>query len=138
MPELFNLDIITPERKFFGGRAEELVIDSPGGKMGVLAHHVPMVAAVSIGEIDIKDEGGQWLKCFTAEGFMEVRPGGVVIMAQVVEWPEEIDERRAAEEREKAQEQIRQNQSLREYHATMTSLAKAMARLRVRRSVNID
>jgi hypothetical protein len=33
---------------------------------------------------------------------------------------------------------MRQNQSLREYHATMTSLAKAMARLRVKRSVNID
>jgi F-type H+-transporting ATPase subunit epsilon len=87
MPGLFNLDIITPERRFFGGRVEEVVIDSPGGKMGVLAGHVPMVAAVSIGEIDIKDEGGSWLKCFTAEGFMEVRPGGVVIMAQVVGGP---------------------------------------------------
>lgn len=138
MSALYQLDIITPERQFYSGQVEEVVIDNPGGKMGVLAGHVPMVAAVAIGEITIKNQEGEWLTCFTSDGFMEVRPDNVVIMAQVVEWPGEIDERRANEARAKAEEQMRQKQSIQEYHKTMTSLARAMARLRVKGSINID
>lgn len=138
MAQTYRLDIITPERQFYSGMVEELVVDSPRGKMGVLAGHVPMVAAVSIGTIDIRDSEGRRLQCFTSDGFMEIRPGEVVVMAQTVEWPEEIDERRATEARVKAEEHLRQKRSIHEYRVASASLARAMARLRVRRSVNID
>jgi F-type H+-transporting ATPase subunit epsilon len=60
------------------------------------------------------------------------------MMAQTVEWPEEIDARRAAEAEKRAQERLRQKQSLNEYHSTMSSLARAMARLRIKRNINMD
>ena len=59
-------------------------------------------------------------------------------MVQTVEWPEEIDIRRAENDRMRAQEMLRQKNSLREYHLARTSLARAMARLRVSKSHNIN
>ena len=47
------------------------------------------------------------------------------------ERPEDIDVRRAQEQQERAQEQMRQKQSIQEYYHTQASLARAMTRLRV-------
>lgn len=126
----FMLEVFTPERAFFSGEVESLVVDTPEGKRGVLNHHTPMVAALAVGEINFEVDG-TWKKCFSSDGFMEVRPDKVVIMAQAVEWPEEIDIHRAQEAAHKARERLRQQQSLREFKTTQASLARALARLRV-------
>lgn len=137
MPKAFKLDIVTPERQFFSGEVDGVVLDTPDGKRGILANHTPMIIALSIGELDLKIEG-KWKKAFTSEGFIEIRPDEMIIMAQTVEWPEEIDARRAGEAEKRAKERLRQKQSLNEYHTTMSSLARAMARLRIKRNINID
>lgn len=137
MSKLYHLEIITPERQFFNDKVESVVFDTPEGKRGVMADHTPMVIALTVGEIDIKHDD-QWKKCFTSEGFIEIRPDKTLILAQTVEWPEEIDIRRAEEAKRRAEERLRQRQSLQEYHSTMSSLARAMARLRIKRSMNID
>ncbi|MCK5129760.1 MAG: ATP synthase F1 subunit epsilon [Clostridiales bacterium] len=133
----FNLDIITPERQFFSGEIQSLIMDTPDGKRGVLAGHAPMVIALAIGQLDMMIDG-KWQTAFTSEGFIEIAPGRMNIMAQTVEWPDEIDTRRAKEAGERAKERLRQKQSLNEYHTTMSSLARAMARLRVKRNINMD
>ena len=135
----FRLEIITPERRFYDGEVDSLVIDTgdEGGKLGILAGHTPMVAALAIGSIRFKADG-EWKTCFCSEGFVEVRPDETFINAQAVEWPEEIDARRAEDAQQRAQEELRQEQSLRQYHESRASLARAMARLRVKRSINHD
>ena len=137
MPTPYQIDIITPERQFFSGEIESMVMDTPDGKRGIMAGHAPMVMSVAIGQIELKIDG-QWKTAFSSEGFVEVTPHGVTLMAQTVEWPEEIDARRAAEAEKRAQERLRQKQSLNEYHSTMSSLARAMARLRIKRNINMD
>jgi len=133
----YFLEILTPEREFFSDEVEEIIIETPEGRRGILAEHTPMIMAVAVGEIKIKQDGN--LKsCFSAEGFLEIRPDKVVLMAQVVEWPEEIDIRRAQEAKRRSEEKLRQKQSLQEYHSTMSSLARAMAGLKIKRSMNID
>ena len=52
--------------------------------------------------------------------------------------PEEIDALRAREAKERAEEQLRQKQSLQEYYHTQASLARAMARLRMTNKNNIN
>ena len=133
----YFLEMLTPEREFFSGEVEEIIIETPEGRRGILAEHTPMIMAVAVGEIKIKQDG-KMKSCFSAEGFLEIRPDKVVVMAQVVEWPEEIDIRRAQEAKRRSEERLRHQQSLQEYHSTMSSLARAMARLRIKRSMNID
>jgi F-type H+-transporting ATPase subunit epsilon len=133
----FRLEIITPEKRFFDGVCDSLIMDTPDGKRGVLAHHAPMVVAVAEGVIEFK-AGGEWKKCFTSGGFAEVRPDETVVNAQIVEWPEDIAARKADEAREKSEESQRQEQSLREFNESRASIVRAMARLKVKHSINVD
>ena len=133
----FYLEMFTPEREFFSGEVEELIVETPDGRRGILPSHTPMIIAIAVGEIRIK-QNNQFKSCFSAEGFLEIRPDKVILMAQVVEWPEEIDVRRAQEAKNRSEEKLRQKQSLQEYHSTMSSLARAMARLKIKQSMNID
>ena len=52
------------------------------------------------------------------------------VIVDTCEYPEEIDVRRAKEAKERAEEQLRQKQSIEEYHMSKASLARAMARLK--------
>jgi F-type H+-transporting ATPase subunit epsilon len=132
------LEIITPERQFFKGEVESVIIPTPDGQMSIQRMHEPMVAALSIGEMKLCIEG-EWSVCTASEGFVEVRPDETVIFSQAVEWPDEIDIKRAQEARERAEERMRQRQSREEYMRSQISLARAMVRLRVgRKNQNLD
>ena len=133
----FLLEIITPEKRFHDGMVESLVIDTPEGKRGVLAGHTPMLVAMSVGNISFKVDG-QWKKAVASDGFVEVRPDKTIINAQTVEWPEEAEERKAEEARSRADDHLRQEQSLREFNDSMTSIARTMVALKVKRSINHD
>ena len=129
---LFQLDILTPERSFYSGPAEGVVVNTPDGELCVLANHVPLVTPLEIGTIRLHI-GGEWKEAFLSEGFMETGKNRTVIFSQACEWPEEIDIRRAEEKLARAREALRQKTSTREHKSNQIALARAMARLRVTR-----
>ena len=128
----FDLSIMTPERQFFSGQVEALTITGIDGQMTVLAGHAPMVASLAVGEISIKQDG-KWREAVNSEGFMEVLQDSVVVFVQACEWPEDIDMRRAEEAKHRAEERIRQRQSIWENKSSKIALARAMVRLRAGR-----
>ena len=130
MPKLFNLKILTPEREFFDNYIEAVTITAPDGKVTILADHAPFVMPVTVGAISIKKDG-VWEDSVNSDGFMEVHHDGVLIYVQSCEHPDEIDARRAEEARRRAEEDLRQKQSMSEYKQSKIALARAMARLRV-------
>ena len=125
----FELSIMTPERQFFSGQVEALTGTGIDGQMTVLAGHAPMVVSLDIGEISIKQDG-TWRQAVNTEGFMEVLGDSVVMFVQACEWPEDIDVRRAEEAKHRAEERIRQRQSILESQTSKIALARAMVRLR--------
>lgn len=134
---LFRLEIITPEKRFYDGDCESLMFDTPGGKLGVLSRHRPMLAAIAKGKIEFKT-GGEWKTCYCTEGFAEIRPDETIINAQIVEWPDEMEARLAEEAKSKSEEHLRQEQSLRQYHESRANIARLMAKLKVKYSINND
>ncbi|MCL2663728.1 MAG: ATP synthase F1 subunit epsilon [Oscillospiraceae bacterium] len=130
MAKLFNLKILTPERAFFDGDVEAVTANAPDGSVMVLADHAPFIMPVSIGNIGIK-QNDKWDMSVNSDGFMEVHRDGVLIFVQTCEHPEEIDERRAMEAKKRAEEHLRQKQSMSEYKQSKIELARAMARLQV-------
>jgi len=130
MSKLFNLKIFTPEREFFNGDVEGISAYAPDGSVMILADHAPLIMPVSIGNIGIK-QNGKWEQSVNSEGFLEVRHDGVVIFVQSCEHPEEIDARRAEDARKRAEEHLRQKQSMSEYRQSKVALARAMARLQI-------
>jgi len=131
MAKLFNLKIFTPEREFFDSDVEAVSAHAPDGSVMVLADHAPFIMPVSVGTIGIKRDG-LWEFSVNSEGFMEVHHEGVLIFVQTCEHPEEIDTRRAEEAKRRAEEQLRQKQSMSEYRLSKIALARAMARLQVK------
>jgi F-type H+-transporting ATPase subunit epsilon len=138
MPAKYMLEIITPERIFFRGEVESVIIPTPDGLMSIQRMHEPMVAAINVGLMRINIDG-EWRECTTSSGFVEVRPDETIIFSQSVEWPEEIDMKRAQEAKERAEERLRQKKSHQEYMQNQIALARAMVRLRAgRKNRNLE
>lgn len=126
----FLLEILTPERKFFSGKVETIILKTPEGEMGMLANHAPTLVPVSIGSIRIKLDN-DWLDAVLSEGFMEIHSNKTVILADTAEWPNEIDANRAKAAKERAAERLQSQLSKQEYMRSKAAMAKALARLKV-------
>ena len=131
-PATFYLEIITPERQFYIGPAEALILPIVDGEMGVYPSHEPAVTAIEPGELRFK-VNGQWEPAAVGAGFAEIKPDYVVLLVAFAEHPEEIDYKLAEAAKERAEERLRQKESIREYYHSKAALARAMARLKTRR-----
>jgi F-type H+-transporting ATPase subunit epsilon len=134
MAGTFKLEIVTPERKFFSDNAEELIVKTPDGEIGILSGHIPMVVAVAIGPIRIK-KNGEWLEAFLSEGFMEILQDKTIVLADTAEWPNEIDVNRAKAAEERARERLQSQLSRVEYIRSQAALQRALSRLKVTRNI---
>ena len=133
MAKPFYLMVVTPEREFFNGEAIYVSVQSIAGSLGVMAGHVPMVSALDVGALVIQTDEHTSRTAFHSEGFIEVRPDGVYILAQACEWPEEIDEKRALEAELRAQERLQQERG--DNLATMGHSKVALMRAMTRRKI---
>ena len=131
MDKTFYLEIITPEKQFYVGPASSLVMPALDGEYGVQPGHEPIVTAIEPGLVRFQADGA-WTEVVVSDGFAEVMPDYVILLVSSAERPEEIDRARAERAKERAEERLRQKQSVREYHLSKAALARAMARLRVR------
>lgn len=130
MAKTFYLEIIASDRVFYKGDCEHLVITAIDGLLGILAGHEPLVTSLPTGELKYM-VNGEWRYAAISEGFIEVMPDKSIILADSCELPEEIDIKRAEEARERAQEMLRQKQSIKEYYETQAALNRAMNRLKI-------
>ena len=126
----FKLDIIASDRHFFSGDCNAIVLLAIDGEHGVLPGHEDMVTAIKSGEFRMQVDG-QWKNVAVSDGFADIKPESVVVIVDTAEWPEEIDINRAERARQRAEDKLRQRQSLREYYHTQAALSRAMARLKV-------
>lgn len=131
----FGLEIYASNKLFFSGRALSLTIPVQDGEKAFLAHHANLIAALVPGELRYEDSGGNRVTVAVSSGFVEMINNRAKIFCLTVERPEEIDVHRAREAKERAEEQLRQQQSIQEYHRSQLALARAMTRLRVTKNL---
>lgn len=127
---LFKLKIITPDRLFYEGEVSMVEFNTTEGEIGILKKHVPTTVIISPGILTITEEDGQKEAALHA-GFAEILQEEVVILAEIVEWPEEIDEDRAEKAKERAEERLRNKTSDIDVIRAEISLQKALARIQV-------
>lgn len=130
MAKTMPLEIVTPDRIFFNGDVEMIVVTGTDGEIGILPEHINMAAALDGGPIRIK-EAGQWREAFVSAGFIAVVAGSIRVLVQTAEWPEEIDERRAQESMARANKRMHHPQSHQDFIRARASIARAMGRLKV-------
>ncbi|MGN0595574.1 MAG: F0F1 ATP synthase subunit epsilon [Hominimerdicola sp.] len=130
MGNTFKLDIVASDHVFYSGECDELVFPGLDGSFGILANHEPMITCLNSGEMKYR-VGDKWYYASVSEGFVEIMPKFVTILADTVERPEEIDIKRAEAAKQRAEERLRQKQSIKQYYHTQAALNRAMARLKL-------
>ena len=128
MADLFKLQIITPERKFYEGDASMVELTTTEGEIGVYRGHIPMTAIAAPGVLKIHEAGGI-KEAALMSGFLEILPEKIVIMAEVAEWPEEIDLNRAEEAKVRAERRLKEQSGEIDIVRAETALKKALVRI---------
>ena len=129
MESTFGLEIYASNKLAYVGRARSLVVPVEDGEKAFLAHHANVIAAIVPGELRYEDADGNKVVVAVSNGFVEMINNRAKLFCLSVERPEEIDIHRAQEAKERAEEQLRQKQSIQEYHMNQLALARAMTRL---------
>ena len=124
----FTLNIISPERVFYEGKASMVELTTLKGDVGIYKGHIPMTMILVPGIVTITEEDGK-KQAAIHSGFMEVLPEKVTIMAEVAEWPEEIDVNRAKEAEIRAQRRLETNDPMMNRQRAEFALRRAMVRL---------
>ena len=132
MAEVFRLQVITPDQTFYEGEASMVELTTTEGDIGIYKGHIPLTAIVSPGVLHIREEG-QVREAALMSGFIEVLPGQVIIMAEVVEWPEEIDIKRAEEARIRAERRLKSQSGEVDVARAELALKRALVRLEMRK-----
>lgn len=128
---LFQLEIITPERVFYQGEAWMVEFTAEDGDIGVLKNHIPLTTVVAPGILNIKEAQGE-RKAALHAGFAEILPEKVTILAEVAEWPEEIDRDRAKAAYARAEERLKNHTAEIDVARAEIALKRALVRLDVR------
>ena len=131
----FWLKIVASDHVFFNGSCEALVVPAHNGEVGILPHREAMILAIQEGELRFRtpESNGQWRKAVVGLGIVQVANNRVTVIVDTAERPEDIDEVRARQALERAEEQMRQKQSLREFKMSQASMVRAIARLKGKR-----
>ena len=125
----FELEIITPERVFYKGEAVMVEFNTTEGEIGVLKKHIPMTVIVKPGILTITEEDDSVKEAALHEGFVEILPDKVTIMAEIIEWPGEIDLSRAQEAKERAQKRLEEKDESMDMIRAEAALKRAIARI---------
>ena len=127
----FPLKIVTPDGLLFNGQAEELILRTTTGDIGILAGHVNCVAPLGMGRAMVITDGKRrYAACIG--GMVSVLNGEVTLVPTTFEWAEDIDSVRVEKSYERAQKILGSKD------ASGTDIRLAEARLRralVRRGV---
>ena len=127
----FALRIVTPDGLEYDGMAEEVIVRTTTGDLGILAGHLDCVAPLGMGRATVVIDGQKrYAACIG--GMLSVSGGKVTLVPTTFEWSNEIDTDRVEASFQRAQEILKNGKS------TNTEIRLAEARLRralVRRSV---
>lgn len=125
----FRLKVIAPERIFFQGDVEFLEFRTTEGEVGIYPSHLPMTMIIAPGVLKIHNDGDV-RQAALLSGFVEVLGNEVNILAESVEWPEEIDENRAREAKIRAERRLKGDDGASvDLHRAELALKRSVVRL---------
>ena len=128
---LFTLQIISPDRIFYEGAASFVEMVTSEGEVGVYKNHIPMTNILVPGIVKIHESDGV-KEAAVHSGFVEILQEKIVIMAEVAEWPDEIDINRAEEARKRAERRLSSNGSEINVARAEAALKRSLTRIQLK------
>ena len=128
---LFELEIISPERVFYKGNAHFVELTTSEGEIGVYKNHIPTTCVLVPGIVAIHEED-KVVNAAVHSGFVVILKDKVKVMAEIAEWPDEIDVDRANEAKQRAEERIKKGGPDVNMMRAEAALKRSLTRLRLK------
>ncbi len=125
---LFSVEIITPDRVFYTGETDFIEFTTSSGDIGVYKNHIPLTTVLAPGIVTIHN-GDEEKTAAVHAGFAEILPDKVTFLAEIAEWPDEIDVSRAEAARARAEERLNHHRAEIDVKRAEFALRKALIRL---------
>lgn len=129
---LFDIEIICPERVFYTGKASMVEFNTTEGRIGVYKNHVPITTVLSPGIVTIHEGENQLKTAALHSGFATILQDKVTLLAEIAEWPDEIDVERAKAAKERAERRLSERDENIDVLRAEVALKKALIRLEVK------
>lgn len=102
--------VIAPDRTIWDSEAQEVILPSTTGQLGILTGHVPLLTALDIGVMRVR-ASREWENIAIMGGFAEVENDEVTILVNGGETGKKIDLEKARQKFTEAEERYRQAQA---------------------------
>lgn len=134
----FRLQVMSINGVFYDNRASEIILPCIDGEYAILPDHEELVLAIYNGKMTIRDEIGDKIDAVVGVGSAQIANNRVIVLVDTCERPEDIDRLRAQRALERAEEEMRQNRSIKEYYQAQAAMARALSRLKNSSDYGID
>ena len=125
---IFDIEIITPDRVFYKGETDFLEFNTQNGEIGVYKNHIPLTTVLAPGIVTIH-KGDEEKIAAIHSGFAEILGDKVTFLAELAEWPDEIDVHRAEEAKLRAERRIGSGEKQVDMVRAELALKKALTRI---------
>jgi F-type H+-transporting ATPase subunit epsilon len=122
--------VIAPDKTVWDSTAQEIILPSTTGQLGILSGHVPLLTALDTGVMRVRPDKN-WVAIALMGGFAEVENDVVTILVNSAERSDSIDLEKARAAYTKAQErfnQVQNNENRQEKIQATQALKRARAR----------
>ena len=130
-----QISILTPERPFWNGQAEEIILPTETGEMGVLKNHAPIITGLDVGAMLVRTKE-QWSSFAIMGGFAVIKRNQVTILANEAEASETIDSDEAKNNFETAKANLEKAEGVKQKVEANFAFKRAKARFQVVKVVN--
>lgn len=131
MADQIQLEVVTPERRVLMEAVDSVNIPGLNGELGILPGHTPLISQLETGVLSYA-KGGTIKVMHVSGGFVEVNADRVSVLAEIAEWPEEIDASRARLAREHAEKTLSAwNGTEEDFEIARARLERSMVRLQL-------
>jgi F-type H+-transporting ATPase subunit epsilon len=130
---MFNLSIVTPEKIFYEGEVNSIIIPGSEGYLGALTDHAPLITALVPGKMTIKDKSLKVITLAVSFGFFEISSNHATLLADSVEYAADIDFERAKKAMDRARKRLADKAGNIDIPRAMKALQRAQNRLRISR-----
>lgn len=136
MAKTIDLQIITPEKLFYEGEVEIVIVRTPFGEEAFMADHIWALKLLDVGELWLR-EGGQknYKVAAIAGGFIDVKDQ-IMVFAEAAEWPEEIDVERQKATIQRAEERLKSAKDSKDKEAEIAEAKKSIKKAENRLNVS--
>nr|QUB02936.1 ATP synthase CF1 epsilon subunit [Ulva sp.]UAV85700.1 ATP synthase epsilon chain [Ulva prolifera] len=122
--------IMTPDKIFWDEEAEEIILPTNTGQMGVLPKHAPLITALDIGVMSIRQDNS-WDSFALMNGFASIQNDKVTILVNSAESKQTIDKDKAEKEFLEAQERVNKTIDEKEKVEAVLAFKRSRARFLV-------